>query len=180
MWPMNKSNTRESCQVWMHQNILLWPCCIHAAGIRMIRMGAVMKYKKNVLTDWWSQHDYGLYPFYLSVFSVSCKFFQCDHPNWTSVPDLPARNAGIWLSFAIASFWSQWKQWKATFPFLNCRVPNWKMYAIKQIKICVEYWDMLPRPRLVLPGTRGLQPAASVQVPDKPAWAACPGILHRS
>ena len=51
---------------------------------------------------------------------------------------------------------------------------KWKMYAIKQIKICAEYRDMLPRPRLDL--------SASAQVPDKPAlaWVACPGILHRS
>ena len=33
-----------------------------------------------------------------------------------------------------------------------------KMYAIKQIKICAEYRDMLPRPRLDLSGTPGLRP----------------------
>ena len=33
-----------------------------------------------------------------------------------------------------------------------------KMYAIKQIKICTEYRDMLPRPRLDLSGTPGLRP----------------------
>ena len=31
-----------------------------------------------------------------------------------------------------------------------------KMYAIKQIKICAEYRDMLPRPRLDLSGTPGV------------------------
>ena len=49
----------------------------------------------------------------------------------------------------------------------SCRVPNQthrgmkkirKMYAIKQIKICAEYRDMLPRPRLDLSGTPGLRP----------------------
>ena len=49
----------------------------------------------------------------------------------------------------------------------SCRVPNqthrgmktiWKIYAIKQIKICAEYRDMLPRPRLDLSGTPGLRP----------------------
>ena len=50
----------------------------------------------------------------------------------------------------------------------SCTVPNQthrgnnnkkrKMYAIKQIKICAEYRDMLPRPRLVLSGTPGLRP----------------------
>ena len=48
----------------------------------------------------------------------------------------------------------------------SCKVPNQtprgmeknkKMYAIKQIKICAEYRDMLPRPRLDLSGTPGLQ-----------------------
>ena len=97
----------------------------------------------------------------------------------------------------------------------SCKVPNQahrgmkefrKMYAIKQIKICAEYRDMLPRPRLELSGTPGLRPiglspgswqinlgwicqvhlgfglSASAQVPDKSAlaWVACPGILHRS
>ena len=32
------------------------------------------------------------------------------------------------------------------------------MHAIKQIKICVEYRDMLPRPRLDLSGTPGFRP----------------------
>ena len=48
----------------------------------------------------------------------------------------------------------------------SCKVPyqthrgikKWKMYAIKQIKICAEYRDMLPRPRLDLSGTPGLRP----------------------
>ena len=35
---------------------------------------------------------------------------------------------------------------------------NRKMYAIKQINICAEYRDMLPRPRLDLSGTPGLRP----------------------
>ena len=55
------------------------------------------------------------------------------------------------------------------------------MYAIKQIKICAEYRDMLPRPRLDLSGTPGLL-SVEAQVPDKTAlaWVACPGILHKS
>ena len=49
----------------------------------------------------------------------------------------------------------------------SCTAPNQthrgnkkkrKMYAIKQIKICAEYRDMLPRPRLDLSGTPGLRP----------------------
>ena len=73
----------------------------------------------------------------------------------------------------------------------SCKVPNQthrgmkkirKMYAIKQIKICAEYRDMLPRPRLICQVHPGFGLSASAQVPDKPAlaWVACPGILHRS
>ena len=48
----------------------------------------------------------------------------------------------------------------------SCKVPNqthrgikkWKMYAIKQIKICAEYRDMLPRPWLDLSGTPRFRP----------------------
>ena len=43
---------------------------------------------------------------------------------------------------------------KPTDEWKKCR----KMYAIKQIKICAEYRDMLPRPRLDLSGTPGLRP----------------------
>ena len=35
---------------------------------------------------------------------------------------------------------------------------NRKLYAIKQIKMCAEYPDMLPGPRLDLSGTPGLRP----------------------
>ena len=35
---------------------------------------------------------------------------------------------------------------------------NWKMYAIKQIRICAEYRDMLHRPRLYLSGALGPRP----------------------
>ena len=48
----------------------------------------------------------------------------------------------------------------------SCKVPkpipqrnkNREMYAIKQINICAEYCDMLPRPGLDLSGTLGLRP----------------------
>ena len=41
---------------------------------------------------------------------------------------------------------------------IHSGIKNWTMYAIKQIKICVEYRDMLPRLWLDLSGTPGLQP----------------------
>ena len=37
-------------------------------------------------------------------------------------------------------------------------VEKWKMYAIKQIKICAECRDMLRRPRMDLSGTPGFRP----------------------
>ena len=46
----------------------------------------------------------------------------------------------------------------AQFPTKPTEQTKKKMYAIKQIKICAEYRDMLPRPRLDLSGTPGLRP----------------------
>ena len=37
-------------------------------------------------------------------------------------------------------------------------LPSHQMHAIKQIDICAEYQDMLPRPQLVLLGTPGFRP----------------------
>ena len=60
----------------------------------------------------------------------------------------------------------QWQRALCMLAVLQSSQPNpernikkkWRMYAIKQIKICAEYRDMLPRPRLDLSGTPGLQP----------------------
>ena len=71
----------------------------------------------------------------------------------------------------------------------SCKVPNQthrgmkkirKMYAIKQIKICAEYRDMLPRPRLVCqePGLRPI--ARSPDVPDKSCRGLSPGSWQTS
>ena len=38
------------------------------------------------------------------------------------------------------------------------RNTKWEIYDIKQVKICAEYRDMVPRPRLDLSGTPGLRP----------------------
>ena len=66
-----------------------------------------------------------------------------------------------------ASFWLQWTMAEGTVhtgspaKFPTKPTEEWKkrkMYAIKQIKICAEYRDMLPRPRLDLSGTPGLRP----------------------
>ena len=58
----------------------------------------------------------------------------------------------------------QWQRALCILAVLQSSQPNpqrnkkRKMYAIKQIKICAEYRDMLPRPRLDLSGTPGLRP----------------------
>ena len=66
-----------------------------------------------------------------------------------------------------ASFWLLWTMAEGTAHagspanFPTKPTEEWKkgkMYAIKQIKICAEYRDMLPRPRLDLSGTPGLRP----------------------
>ena len=67
-----------------------------------------------------------------------------------------------------ASFWLQWTMAEGTVhtgspaQFPTKPTEEWKkirkMYAIKQIKICAEYRDMLLRPRLDLSGTPRLRP----------------------
>ena len=67
-----------------------------------------------------------------------------------------------------ASFWLQWTMAEGTVhtgspaKFPTKPTEEWKknrkMYAKKQIQICAEYRDMLPRPRLDLSGTPGLRP----------------------
>ena len=51
-----------------------------------------------------------------------------------------------------------------------------------QLKICAEYRDMLPRPRLVCMNLGwGRKAEAQVYLTNPAeAWVACPGILHRS
>ena len=75
---------------------------------------------------------------------------------------------GALIVWRPASFWSQWTMADGTVhtdspaKFPTKPTEEWKknrkMYAIKQIKICAEYRDMLPRPRLDLSGTPGLRP----------------------
>ena len=76
---------------------------------------------------------------------------------------------GALIVWRPASFWLQWTMADGTVhtgspakfptkPTEEWKKKNRKMYAIKQIKICAEYRDMLPRPRLDLSGTPGLRP----------------------
>ena len=74
----------------------------------------------------------------------------------------------LWLSDdqPHSDYNGQWQRALCILAVLQSSQPNpqrkakifRKMYAIKQNKICAEYKDMLPRPRLDLSGTPGLRP----------------------
>ena len=73
----------------------------------------------------------------------------------------------LWLSDdqPHSDYYGQWQRAPCMLAVLQSSQPNpqrnekkREMYAIKQIKICAEYRDMLPRPRLDLSGTPGLRP----------------------
>ena len=73
----------------------------------------------------------------------------------------------LWLSDdqPHSDYDGQWQRALCILAVLQSSQPNpqrneksRKMYAIKQVKICAEYWDMLPRPRLDLSGAPGLRP----------------------
>ena len=73
----------------------------------------------------------------------------------------------LWLSDdqPHSDYNGQWQRALCILAVLQSSQPNpqrnekiRKMYAITQIKICAEYRDMLPRPRLDLSGTPGLRP----------------------
>ena len=73
----------------------------------------------------------------------------------------------LWLSDdqPHSDYNGQWQRALCILAVLQSSQPNpqrnekmRKMYAIKQIRICAEYRDMLPRPRLDLSGTPGLRP----------------------
>ena len=112
-------------------------------------------------TSYW----YTFHPFYRS-FSPGCDL------NARECFDGPAASQQGMLGALIvwwpASFWLQWTMTEGTVhtgspaKFPTKPTEEWikirKMYAIIQIKICAEYRDMLPRPRLDLSGTPGLRP----------------------
>ena len=73
----------------------------------------------------------------------------------------------LWLSDGQpnSDYNGQWQRALCMIAVLHSSQPNpqrnkqeRKMYGIKQIKICAEYRDMLPRPRLDLSGTPGVRP----------------------
>ena len=113
-----------------------------------------------------TSHWYRFHPFYLSISPVL--WHKCQRVSKASCTS--ARHAGsfdclmaslILITMDNGRGHCAWWQ--------SCTVPNQthrgnnkkgKMYAIKQIKICAEYRDMLPRPPLDLSGTPGLRPGS--------------------
>ena len=108
-----------------------------------------------------TSHWYRFYPFYLSISLVLLHKCQgvfsrasCTSARHAGSFDCLMTNLILITMDNVRGHCAWWQ---------SCKVPNqthkWlKMYAIKQIKICAEYWDMLPRPRLDLSGTPGLRP----------------------
>ena len=95
-------------------------------------------------------------------------WLQCQSVFWWA-SCTSARHAGsFWLSDdqPHSHYSGQWQRALCILAVLQSSQPNpqrhekknRKMYAIKQIQICAEYWDMLPRPRLDLSGTPGFRP----------------------
>ena len=86
----------------------------------------------------------------------------------------------LWLSDdqPHSDYNGQWQRALYILAVLQSSQPNpqrnekRKMYAIKQIKICAEYRDMLPRPRLDLSGTPGLRPIDL----SPGSWQTSPGL----
>ena len=113
-----------------------------------------------------TSHWYRFHPFYLSILLVLRH--KCQRVlTWASCTT--ARHAGsfdcLMTSLILLTIWTMIKgtvhlhgSSPAKVPTKPQRNKTWKMYAIKQIKICAEYRDMLPRPLLDLSGTPGLRP----------------------
>ena len=111
-----------------------------------------------------TSHWYRFPPFYLSISPVllhKCQrvFMGQLHPSkacwelWLSNDQPHSDYNGQWQRALCMMAVLQSSQAK---PQRNKK--KWKMYALKQIKICAEYRDMLPRRRLDLSGTPGLPP----------------------
>ena len=108
-----------------------------------------------------TSHWYRFLLFYLSISPG------CGKNDSVFFMDEPAAHQQGMLGALIVwwptSFWLQWTMAEGTvhgcspakFSTKPTEELKKEMYAIKQIKICPEYRDMLPRPRLDLSGTHG-------------------------
>ena len=108
-----------------------------------------------------TSHWYRFHPFYLSISPVLW------HRCQTIASCTSARHAGIFdclmTSLILITMDNDrghcaCQQSCKVLYQIHRGMKKGNMYAIKQIKICAEYQDMLPRPRLDLLGTPGLRP----------------------
>ena len=118
-------------------------------------------------SDWYRFH-----PFHLSISPVL--WHKCQRVCTSFAPVVPQQGMmGDLIGWWLTSFWLPETMAEGTHRGMEKR----KMCAIKQIKICAEYRDMLPRLRLDVSGTLELRPIglSPGSVPDKPAlaWVAC-------
>ena len=168
------------CQTWMHQNILLWPCCTQAAGIRE-RTGvkcskSTHRYEKIFpsLDSWFDNLDmvvdfvhlcvnFGSSMTILTVWSSQLKT-QCLTSQQRMLGDIIVFLLGPQSYHKNKSGRQQAHPKLAELPPRPQRILEIEkcMLYIKQIKICAEYRDMLPRPWLELSGTPGLNPKFQV------------------
>ena len=151
----------------MWQNNLTWHNS-NTAGISLdsrLKYGKIThRYAKHSPFTWllyWKSPTYiNFYLFYLSLSPVL--WHACQRmSSWASCTS--ARDPGCFDCLVTShilitmdnsrGFCAWWKSYKS--PDQTHREIKRKMYAIKQIKICVQYQDMLPRPRLDLSSTPG-------------------------
>ena len=161
MWQLSNS--------WPNfQNHLNWPNSITAG----INLDSRLKYSK--ITHRYAKNSpftsflYWKLPNDTYFIRFICQFNQLCGINdryFFHGPAAPQQGMlGALIVWWPASFWlrEQWQRVLCMVAVLQSSQPkpqrnkNWKIYAVKQINICAEYRDMLPRPRLVcqVPGLR--------------------------
>ena len=163
MWQLSNSWPNQ------FQNNLTWPS--NTAGIsldsRLEYSKISHRYAKvsiHLVLVLKTSHWYRFHTLYLS-FSPGCEF-NARLFWWTSCTS--ARHAGSFHCLMTSLILITMDNGRGHCAYWqSCKVPNQthrgmqnirKMYVIKQIKICAEYRDMLPRARLDLSGTPGLRP----------------------
>ena len=109
-------------------------------------------------------HWYIFHPFYLSISPVlwhKCQrvfaWANCTSTRHAGSFDCPKTSLILMTIHSGRGHWAWWQSCKVPSQ-THTEIKKWKMYAIKQIKICAEYRDMLPRPWLDFSGTPGLRP----------------------
>ena len=162
----------DSCQILdliNFQNNLTWP------NSNMLESSLDSRLKYSKITHMYAKklsihlvlvlktsHWYRFHPFYLSISPVLWHKCQIIF-SWASCTS--ARHAGRFDCLMTSLILITMDNDRGHCAYLqSCKVTNQihrgmqkrKMHAIKQIKICPEYRDMLPRPRLDLSGTPGL------------------------